>query len=460
MDLLDQVREAIGRHNLLSGGETVVVAVSGGSDSLALLHALHLLSPELRLRLHAAHLHHGLRPGADEDASFVAEVCGGLGLSCTVERADVTALARTGRRSLEDAGRRARYDFLARVAGSVGGAAIAVAHSRDDQIETVLMRLQQGAPWELLAGMRHRRTGPGVAVIRPLLDIPRLEMRRFLGDRGVAWREDPTNLDLSLPRNRVRHVELPALRATHPAWPQVLWRLGVAARLCADVLDRLCDSLYGHLRSTSDSRVVLGLEALRALPAPLSRRVLQRAVAEATGTSHPLPRVLEDRMVRAVAVGRPGIEVAGSQVGMRVGYGQVEIGTPSTAVVETEYLLAVPGEVRAESFGMVFTASVEPRREPSDDAAEAVLDAGCVEPPLRIRPWRPGDVFRPLGLPGKKKVQDFFVDAKVPRWQRRRIPLVVDGRGEIVWVVGYRIAEPCRVRVETARVLRLSVRAA
>ncbi|HEY6101603.1 MAG TPA: tRNA lysidine(34) synthetase TilS, partial [bacterium] len=137
-----------------------------------------------------------------------------------------------------------------------------------------------------------------------------------------------------------------------------------------------------------------------------------------------------------------------------------EIGPPSGASTDTEYRLAVPGEVRAESFGRIFMASIEPRREPSDDAGEAILDAACIESPLRIRAWRPGDVFRPLGLPGKKKVQDFFVDAKVPRWQRRRIPLVVDERGEIVWVVGHRIADPCRVRAETTRVLRLRVRSA
>ena len=459
-NLIDRVRETIEREHLLAGGETIIVAVSGGADSTALLHVLSALAPSLRLRLHVAHLHHGLRPTADEDARFVARTAEELHLPCTIERADVAGLARAGRHSLEEAGRLARYDFFARLAAAVGAGHIAVAHTRDDQVETVLMRLQQGAPWELLAGMRPRRAGSPATVIRPMLDASRADIRAFLADRGSAWREDPTNLDVSIPRNRTRHVDLPALRTAHPAWPQVLSALGEAAGLCADVLDRLSARAYGHLRNKGDRSIVIGLEALRALPQPLRRRVLRQAASDVTGTSRPFARVLEDRMLRAVAAGRPGTEIAGELAVLRVGYGEVEVGPPVPPLPAGEYRLDVPGEVRAESFGAVFTAALDARAEPSDDAAEALLDAACVQPPLRIRPWRTGDVFRPLGLRGKKKVQDFFVDAKVPRWSRGRIPLVVDARGEVVWVVGERIAEPCRVRAGTERVLRLRVRPA
>lgn len=459
-NLIDRVRETIEREHLLAGGEAVVVAVSGGADSTALLHVLYALSPRLRLRLHVAHLHHGLRPTAEEDARFVTRTAEGLHLPCTVERADVAALARTRRHSLEEAGRLARYDFFARVAGAIGAGHIAVGHTRDDQVETVLMRLQQDAPWELLAGMRPRRAASAAAVIRPLLDASRADVREFLEGGGLAWREDPTNLDLSIPRNRARHVDLPALTTVHAAWPRVLWGLGEAARLSADVLDRLSARIYGHLRNKGDGRIVFALEALRALPQPLRRRVLRQAASEMTGTSRPFARVLEDRMLRAVAAGRPGTEIAGKDAVLRVGYGEVELGPPVPALPAVEYELDVPGEVYATSFGVIVTAALEAPAEPSDDAAEALLDAECVQPPLRIRPWRTGDVFRPLGLRGKKKVQDFFVDAKVPRWSRGRIPLVVDASGEVVWVVGQRIAEPCRVRASTERVLRLRVRPA
>ena len=283
------------------------LAVSGGADSTALLHILHALGPSLTLRLHVAHLHHGLRPTADEDARFVARTAEGLQLPCTVERADVTGLARAGKHSLEAAGRLARYDFFARAARSAGAGHVAVAHTRDDQVETVLMRLQQGAPWELLAGMRPRRAGPAAVVIRPLLDASRADIRTFLESRRLVWREDPSNLDLLIPRNRARHVDLPALRTVHPAWPQVLWNLGEAARLCADVLDRLSARVYGHLRNEGTGGIVFTLEALRALPQPLRRRVLRQAASEVTGTSRPFARVLEDRMLHAVVAGRPGI---------------------------------------------------------------------------------------------------------------------------------------------------------
>lgn len=460
MALIDRIRETIAAHRLLAGGETVVVAVSGGADSIALLHILHALAPALRLRLHIAHLHHGLRPSADEDARFVAQHAAGLRLTSTVEYADVAGRARAGRHSLEEAGRMARYDFLARVAGAVGAGHIAVAHTRDDQVETVLMRLQQDAPWELLAGMRLCRPGRGPLVIRPLLGATRAEIRGYLAGAGLTWREDPTNLDLSLPRNRIRRVDLPALQGTHPAWPQVLCDLGAAAALCADVLDRLSAAVFGHLSSRRAGAVVLPLEALRGLPPPIARRVIRHAAAALTGTGRPFARVLEDRMLRAVGVGRPGTEIPGAGAVLRIGYGEVELGPPASPLPAGEYRLDVPGEVRAASFGRIFAASLEARTEPSDDAAEAMLDAACVQPPLMIRAWRSGDTFRPLGLAGKKKMQDFFVDAKVPRWQRGRIPLVVDARGEVVWVVGWRVAEPCRVRPHTARVLRLRVRSA
>jgi tRNA(Ile)-lysidine synthase len=458
-ELIEVTRATIERYGLLSGGEAVVVGVSGGADSTALLHVLSALAPAYRLRLHVAHLHHGLRHEAEEDAAFVARLADGLGIPGTFERADVAALARAGKRSIEEAGRLARYEFFSRTARSVGADRIAVGHTRDDQIETVLMRLLQGAPWELLAGMRPHRAGPPV-VIRPLLEASRSAARAFLQNRGLAWREDPTNLDLTIPRNHLRHTVLPALQTRHPAWPELLWRIGETARLCAETLDRLSEGLYGHLRSAGADGVALALDPLRALPSPVGRRVLRRATADAAGTSRPVPRVLEDRMLHVVAAGRPGTEVVGGGTVLRIGYGVVEIGRALPAPFRGEYRLNVPGEVRAAAFEVVFTAALEPAREPTDDPAEAVLDAACVESPLTVRSWRPGDVFRPLGLTGKKKLQDYFVDAKVPRWRRRLIPLVVDARGEVVWVVGHRIAEPCRVRPETQRTLRLRVRPA
>lgn len=459
-ELFEGTRKTIERYGLLSGGETVVVGVSGGADSIALLHILAALVPALRLRLHVAHLHHGLRPEADEDARFVVQAARAVGAPCTVERVDVAALARAQKRSVEDAGRAARYALFTRTARAVGAERIAVGHTRDDQIETVLMRLLQGAPWELLAGMPPRRGEPPAVIIRPLLETPREMLRVFLRTRGLSWREDPTNRDLSIPRNHLRWRVLPALVAERAQWPDVLWRTGETARLCDQVLDRLSGRLYGHLRRAGEGGVVFALDALRALPPAVCGRLLRRAAAEAVGTSRPLPRVLEDRMLRAVSAGRAGAEVAGGGVALRMGYGVVEVGPARPAAVPEAYRLDVPGEVLAASFGIVFSAALEPPGPPVDDPAEAVLDAACVEPPLVVRAWRPGDVFRPLGMPGKKKVQDFFVDARVPRWRRAWTPLVVDRRGEVVWIVGQRIAEPCRVRPETRQVLHLRARPA
>ena len=460
--MLDRTIRTIEQHRMVSPGETVVLAVSGGADSMALLRLFAGLREPWRLRLHVAHLDHRLRPDSQEDAAFVSAQAQTLAISVTVEAADVCGLAAREKRSIEEAGRAARYAFFARVAGAIGAQRVATAHTRDDQVETVLMALLHRGPWEMLAGIPPARPLGGATVVRPLRAASRQEIVRFLRDAGAAWREDPTNRDLRLLRNRIRADVLPDLCRIWPEAPALLWELGEAAREADAAVARLAASRYGHLTRREDHTVHVARETFRSLPATLRRRLLAAAVAEVTGTVQPTPRVVLGQALRAAEAGRVGGEMAVGDAVVRVGYGTIEVAPAAAAAASGSYDLPVPGEVRAAGFGLTVTAELSGREAmeapPGQDGA--VFDADCVQAPLLIRSWRPGDRFAPSGLGGKKKVQDFFVDAKIPRWQRGRVALVVDAGDRILWVVGHRRAETCRVTERTNRVVRIRARPA
>lgn len=442
-------------------GERVVVGVSGGADSVALLRTLCDLRSELNLTLHVAHLDHGLRPGSAEDAAFVLQMAAGLQVPTTVESVDVASLARAQKTSVEDAGRRARYAFFERVAVAVGAGAVATGHTRDDQVETVAMRLLRPAPWEGLAGIPPARPLGGIRVIRPLLEVTRAEIVDFLASANVEWRDDPTNRDVRIDRNWVRLELLPALEASHPHGRQLLWNLGETARAADQLLAAHAEQASARISRRAGSGIRFALDAFRGHPPDLQRRMLRWAVREVAGTSGTLPAVVEKQGARLAAGGRAGDEVDLGLCVLRCGYEMLEVVPPQPAPPTIEYRLAVPGEVVAEAFGMVISAelldggwggqiSVRP-----DDV---VLDAAAAGSELRIRSWRRGDRFTPLGLRGKKKVHDLFVDEKVPRWERGRIPLLTDAQGRILWVVGRRIADAGRVTDATRRVVRLRAR--
>lgn len=446
---------------MVSPGDTVVLAVSGGADSMAMLHIFTQLRDRFRLRLHVAHLDHGLRPDSPGDAAFVQSEARRRGLPVTVEAAEVRALASREKRSIEEAGRAARYEFFGRLAARIGAGRIATAHTRDDQVETVLMALLSGGPWEMLSGIPPvRRFGPA-AVIRPLREVSHEETRAVLRAAGHPWRDDPTNLDQRLRRNWIRLSLLPELRRMHPAADDVLWDLGEAAREIDAVLGRLAAARYGQVTSREDHTVHVARGLFRSLPPSLRRRLLAAAVADATGTAQPIPRVVMEQALRAADGGQAGREIPLGPARLRVGAGGLDV-VPAQEGRPGAYRLAVPGEVHAAAFGLLVSAEVGPG---GPDAAppgpdEAVFDAACLRAPLVIRSWRPGDRFEPAGLGGKKKLQDFFVDAKIPRWRRSSVGLLTDGDDRILWVIGYRRSATCRVSERTDRVVRVRARRA
>jgi tRNA(Ile)-lysidine synthase len=461
--------DAVRRHALLRDGDRVLVGLSGGADSVALLFILHELDAAGILRIAgAAHLHHGLRgDAADADEAFCAALAARFAIPFVVERADVAALARAQKRSVEAAGRAARYGFFDRTLAELGADAVAVAHTRDDQAETFLLRLLRGAGTRGLGSIRPRAG----RVIRPLLDVDRLELRDYLQSRGETWREDATNRDLGVPRNRVRHELLPYLGSHFsPAVSAVLAREAALARQDEDFLHEQAIELARTIVLTNERSLIrFDADGLARAPRALSSRVVQHTL-EHTGGSRSLSfEHIELVLELAAGSGPKAVNVPGFDVvrsGTTIACRPVERGRRAgreRAVNSFVVSLSIPGEVQLGVSNLAVSAERlvgdvgRPRKWAARGAEVGVAERG-LEMPLAVRTRRPGDRFRPLGAPGSRKLQDFFVDRKVSREDRDRVPLVVDARDRIVWVVGQSVAEDFRVTDPSRGVILLKVR--
>jgi len=301
-----RVRETIRGRGMLAGGERVVAAVSGGPDSAALLAGLAALREELRLDLHVAHLNHGLRAEAAEDAEAVARLAEAAGCPYHGGAADVRAGAAREHRSIEDAARRARYAFLADVARRAGASVIATGHTLDDQAETVVMRLLRGSGPRGLAGIPPVRAHDGLRVIRPLIDTPRTEVAAYVARARLMVRDDATNRDLDILRNRVRLVLLPILQGYNPDVRGALVRLADVVRDEADAFDILAAPRIAAVLNGTDASVRVALEAFTELPAALQRRALREAVRRVSGNDAPVAFVHIEEARLGVLSGGPG----------------------------------------------------------------------------------------------------------------------------------------------------------
>lgn len=466
------VRDALRRSGLRRGAR-VVVAVSGGQDSMALLYALQDVAAESDLELHAAHLNHGLR-GADSDgdADFVQRSCEGLDISCTVGREDVSAFRRSEKLSLEEAGRRMRYQFLARVARQRGADCAAVGHTSDDQAETVLMHLVRGSGLAGLRGMDYmsqlKLPGVELKLLRPLLGVSRRETGAFCDELGIQPRLDRSNQSTRFIRNRLRLEALPELERINPAVKDSLVRLSRSVSRDYSYLEDLTDGLLDTAATVEEGVVRLRRPGFEDMHPSMQHNLVRRAYLLARGELTDLEEGHVEEMVRLMGV-RPGVSMdlpGGLQ--FLVCYDEAFIGDPDRMPCPLPPLhggssLKTPG---ASRFGdwLVNVTVVQ-----GDDLAGTpqgpVGESGLVlthrmavpEGGLLVRTREPGDRFQPLGMGGTKKLQDFMVDAKIPRRWRDRVPLVVTPRG-IAWVTGWRIADWARVPVDATEALEVEFR--
>jgi len=465
--LIERVRGFSARHSLWTPETRVVAAVSGGSDSVALAILLHELAARGDLVLAGlAHLNHHIRGvDADADAAFCRALADRLGVRAVIGDADVPAEANEHQVSLEVAGRFARQRFFREALDSIKADRVAVAHTRDDQAETVVLRLTRGAGTGGLAAMAPRRAH----LIRPLLDVTRIDLQELLRRRQQEWRDDATNRDRAIPRNLVRHDVMPLLRTLNAQADAALARAAEILRVDEEFLESLANAAFIKCveTDTEGSAGIRTAEFLK-LPRALARRVGRYAL-ETANPSRTYGLEDADELHRAVAAGSGGnlpglvLERFASKV-VLVTRGLVK--TRSVDVLEMR--LNVPGTVEAPHGAWTMTAQgpvaasgssgndLLPRAELSE--AQVTVDASGLGAHLIVRYRRPGDRLHPLGAPGRKKVQDVLVDRKVARDDRDSVPIVTTETGEIVWVAGQVLADPFRVTPLTRSVVILTLR--
>jgi len=452
-DLLEDVRDFIRRHGMVQSGEKVLVAVSGGADSVALLDILSRLREALHIRLHVAHLNHSLRGrDSDEDARFVEALCSDLGIPFTGGIKDVRAFVREQRLSSEEGARIVRYRFLEEVSEEVGAARIATGHTADDQAETVLFRLLRGSGVKGLGGMHPVREE---RFIRPLLAVRRWEVEQYLSERQQVFRCDRSNDDPAFTRNRIRWALLPFLREQfNPSIVRTLVRAAAILRDEDDLVERETLRALERITEKHEKRkIVLDLPAFLEYHRALRRRMIRRICGELAQS----PGFEETERIMRLASGQGGMLRAAS--GIRVQRAQDVLLFKHAETPAFRYAVPMEGGIAIPELEACLITSLVPRAAPeerswrSDDMC-AFFDRDTLTGSLRVRTREPGDRIQPFGMKGHKKVKNLLIDRKFPHILRDEVPVLCDAE-KIIWVIGMATHEACRVTSRTKRVLKV-----
>ena len=452
---------------MLEEGDTVLVALSGGPDSVCMLHILNELRSEFSLGLCVAHFNHKLRPEAAlEDAEFARETAKKLGLAYVTSSADVRGFAEEQKLSIEDAARRMRYDFLCRSALSLGANKVAVGHNADDQAETVLMRLIRGSGPQGLAGIpptRRLGAGDGLLIIRPLINVWRLDIMRYLSKNRLKFRTDETNESPEYLRNRIRLDLIPKLENEYN--PQIKRRLASAASTLAaenDFMEAEAKLLAGEVAvEIKPHQIVFDTTLLGTLHSALRNRVFSMLVIMAKPDAPMLEALHYAGADTLICAGRGKLDLPG---GLRLetseGFGLISdvAHKPARSGKAFEIPIGATADVRELSISIT-TKVLEAIKSPDRlvrmcKPNRQYFDLEAVRMPLEVRFRRPGDSFRPLGARGSKKLKDYFIDKKIPRFLRDRVPILVSN-GKIMWVMGHEIDERYRLKPKSGAALRV-----
>jgi tRNA(Ile)-lysidine synthase len=456
--LIEKVRFTVEKRELLLSGDKVLVALSGGADSVALLHLLMELRDDYRLEPGVAHLHHMLRcPECDEDMEFAGELSENYGLRFFSKSVDVAAVAKSEGLTEEVCGRVERYRFFEEICKQEGFTKVALGHTADDRAETFLLNLLRGSATSGLASIPHKRD----IFIRPLLDSYREEILNYLEEHRFRYRVDSSNYDVKIRRNKVRWELMPYLKEGYnPNLKKVLNRTAEVLEADLAALGQIVEGeirkLGGHLQ---DSKIVLDLPSFGRYNLSLKRAIIRSCFSKLSPRSFPLSY---RSVMRVLSLG-----------GLRTG-ARVEL--PSGVVVERGkdklifslpdrdsriYRLDLPGECELEGLGIEIRGEVINLTDLPEDLKAAppytaFFDLERFSPPYGLRTRKPGDRFKPLGMEVDKKLSDFFIDGAVPRILRDEILLLLSGE-KIAWVVGFRPHHDFRVREDSSKIMKVEV---
>jgi len=462
--LEQKVTSLIREHNLFSPGDKLVVAVSGGADSVCLLHILAQQRKALRLELHVAHLNHQLRGAeSDSDASYVSALAHKLDVPATIERQDVAAYRDQKGGSLEEAAREMRYSFLAKVAHEIGALKVVVGHTRDDHIETILMHLLRGAGTAGLCGLQpcsalpYGENSGWLEVVRPLLNVTQQETLAYCQRYNLAPRSDSSNVSPTFLRNRIRLELMPMLRSYNTNIDEALIRLAAIAGDDVSFIEEQASLLWDELAKEKAGAICLDINKLIDLPHAIQRQVFRRAIKQFRGNLKDIEANHIEAMIDFLS------KPAGKRLCLPDGltlsteYSHLVLASAQTSICPLPSLrgtsdINIPGETDLP--GWRVRADIIQKAVGDDNGLIASFDLAKVGRELTVRRRRPGDRFQPLGMSQTKKLQDFMVDSRIPRPWRDRVPLVCSPK-QILWVVGWRIDDRVKATENTKEILCL-----
>jgi len=461
--LIKRVHDYIKENRLIVPGDTVVVGVSGGPDSVCLLNVFWELKSRLKIKLHVAHLNHLLRgPESDADAEYVEELAHQYDLPVTITRSDVTAYWKKHHVTLEEAARMVRYQFFGRVAREVGAQKVAVGHTADDQVETILMHLIRGTGMDGLRGMLpdiilDEGKDTEYHLIRPLLMVTREDTEAHCWFNKIIVREDMSNTMTHFMRNSIRQQLLPLLRSYNNDFNNSLLRTSHLLTEDLQFFDEYIQHLWDEMVCCQNTGLVIDTNKLRSLHPALQQRICRKVFQCLSGSRKDVELRHIESMTGALLLSPGKILSLPQGLKLAVGYNRWFIGRnpenwcpfPS---LTGEYELCVPGETSIPGWRVIATCQEGARRLPA--GWEANFDYCAAGSRLIVRGRREGDVLQPLGMAQAKKLQDFMVDARIPRLWREKIPLVATPE-QIIWVAGWRIDERVKVKPDTKEILNI-----
>ncbi|WP_110930506.1 tRNA lysidine(34) synthetase TilS [Paenibacillus bouchesdurhonensis] len=468
--LVERVRRIGEEHRLWSPGDCIVVAVSGGPDSVALLYIMHAIAKRMGqgLSLVCAHINHGFRPEESlEEAEFVQGLAGQLDLPFELGNLDIPSYMKQSGKGTQLAAREKRYEFLRAVAEKYGAASIALAHHADDQAETVMMRILRGSGSSGLAGMRMKRREGNINLIRPLLRIYKAEILQACQDSGIPYRIDSSNLQNKYARNAIRLDVLPFLGHYNGQLAESLNRIADTLGEEDDYMQQVTDQVYRELVVSKGEDLAFEIGPFTSLHAALQRRLIKLILNYLPCGMEEIDFVKIERVRQGAMQNAPttwSLDLGGGLQCVRE-YDTIRF-IPNAAEGKdglryTYRVDSVPAEVAIQGLGtnLLFTqnaAGQDAARTMANGNDRAVFDADKLVYPLTVRSRQPGDTMKVMGLNGTKKVKDIFIDEKIPPSLRSRIPVVADGLGRILWIPGIRRSSIAAVGQHTSSVVLMT----
>lgn len=453
MDLKEKALKTIKKYLMLQQGDSVLIGLSGGPDSVCLTLILDELKEYFNLSLHALYVNHGLRPKENrEEEDFCRRFCEGQGIKFYTEAVAAKQHSEAMKINLQEAARELRYDAFERLAHKVNAAVIAVAHNADDQAETVLMRLIRGSGRKGLSGIPPVRGN----IIRPLIDITREDIELFLSGKNISFMTDPSNLKSDYSRNRLRLEVFPLLKDENPSVIESINRTAEILRGEDDYLEiQTTKTMMRLITRKTDESIELFLIPLMNIERAILRRILRRVLSE-IGAVRGIELVHIDDIIHLIKECRSGDSI-NLPKGIRAlkGYSTL-LFTRETIEGLKMQDIDIPGEIILGGTGLKLVSQLIDKQEETDGRDTAVFDYDSLTLPLQVRMRKDGDYFYPAGFGKRKKLQDFFVDEKVPREQRDTVPIIVSGE-DIIWVAGCRMDERFRAKEGTKRFLLLKL---